>query len=158
LEKFVIQLAVSQDNFMGKGQQLNASVNYSRYSKSIELGFVEPYFLDKSILLGGSLFRRDYRSFNFVGDQRNTTYSQVSTGGSPRLGFPVTEFTSFATRYSLTQDKITLDKSTFYTDPDGTGPDPARCDPLKAGRYLCDEVGSHITSALGYSWVFNNTD
>jgi outer membrane protein insertion porin family len=158
LEKFVIQLAVSQNNFMGKGQELNASVNYSRYSKSIELGFVEPYFLDKSILLGGNLFRRDYRSFNFVGNQRNTTYSQTSTGGGLRLGFPVTEFTSFATRYSLTQDKIALDKSTFYTDFDGTGPETPRCDPLKAGRYLCDEVGSHLTSSIGYSAVFDNTD
>src|SRR5262249_31945707 len=129
-----------------------------RYSKSVELGFVEPYFLDKPILLGGQLFRRDYRSFNFIGNQRNTTYSQVSTGGGLRLGFPVTEFTSFGMRYTLTNDKITLDRSTFFTDPDGTGPDPAVCDPLKAGRYLCDEVGTHLTSLLGYSAIFDNTD
>ena len=31
--------------------------------------------------------------------------------------------------------KISLDKSTFYTDPDGTGPLPPQCDPLKAGTY-----------------------
>ena len=36
LERFVVQLAVSQNNFMGKGQSLDASVNWSRYSKSIE--------------------------------------------------------------------------------------------------------------------------
>ena len=68
LERFVLQLAVSQNNFMGKGQSLDASVNYSRYSRSIQLGFVEPYFLDKPILLGGQIFRRDYSSFNFVGN------------------------------------------------------------------------------------------
>jgi outer membrane protein insertion porin family len=159
LEKFVVQLAVSQNNFMGKGQELNASVNWSRYAKSVELGFVEPYFLDKSILLGGSIYRRDYRSFNFdANGDRNTTYSQTSTGGGLRLGFPVTEFTSFATRYSLVQDKISLDKSSFYTDPDGAGPQEAQCDPLKAGRYLCDEIGTRITSLLGYSVVYDNTD
>ena len=159
LEKFVVQLAVSQNNFMGKGQELNASLNWSRYAKSVELGFVEPYFLDKSILFGGSIYRRDYRSFNFTSDgDRNTTYSQVSTGAGLRLGFPVTEYTSFATRYSLVQDKISLDKSSFYTDPDGNGPEEAQCDPLKAGRYLCDEIGSRITSLLGYSMVFDNTD
>ena len=159
LEKFVIQLAVSQNNFMGKGQELNASVNWSRYAKSVELGFVEPYFLDKSILLGGSLYRRDYRSFNFTGDgNRNTTYSSVSTGGGLRLGFPVTEFTSFATRYNLSQDKVSLDKSQFYTDPDGVGPQEPVCDPLKAGRYLCDEIGTRITSLIGYSAVYDNTD
>ena len=159
LERFVVQLAVSQNNFMGKGQELSASVNWSRYAKSVELGFVEPYFLDKPILLGGSLFRRDYSSFNFTSSgSRNTTYSQVSTGGGLRTGFPVTEFTSFGVRYSLTQDKISLDKSTFYTDPDGTGPLLAQCDPLKAGRYLCDEIGTRLTSLIGYSAIFDNTD
>ena len=48
------------------------------------------------------------------------------------LGFPLTEYWNFGTRYSLVQDKITLDKSTFYTDPDGPGRCP-QCDPLKAG-------------------------
>jgi outer membrane protein insertion porin family len=159
LEKFVIQLSVAQNNFMGKGQTVDASVNYSAYGKSIEAGFTEPYFLDKPILLGGQLFRRDYRSFNYINSNtRNTTYSQLSTGGVLRLGFPVTEFTSFGTRYSLVQDKVSLDKSTFYTDPDGTGPLPAACDPLKAGRYLCDELGSRLTSALGYTALYDNTD
>ena len=157
LERFVIQLAVSQNNFMGKGQSLDASVNYSRYSKSIEAGFVEPYFLDKPILLGGNLFRRDYRSFNLTstGD-RNTTYSQVSTGGGLRLGFPLTEFTSLGMRYTLTNDKITLDKSTFYSDLNGDG--DLECDPAKAGRYLCDDIGTHMTSLLGYSAIYDNTD
>ena len=159
LEKFVVQVAVSQNNFMGKGQELNASVNYSRYAKSIELGFVEPYFLDKPILLGGQIFRRDYRSFNFTGNgDRNTTYEQVSTGIGLRTGFPVTEYTSFGTRYTLTQDKVALDKGTFYTDPDGAGPLELECDPFKAGRYLCDEIGTRVTSLLGYSAVFDNTD
>ena len=158
LERFVLQLAVSQNNFMGKGQSLDASVNYSRYAKSIELGFVEPYFLDKSILLGAQVFRRDYRSFNFVGNNRNTTYSQVSTGGALRTGFPVTEYLSFGTRYNLVNDKVTLDKTTFFTDPDGAGPLEAECDPLKAGRYLCDEIGTRVTSLFGYSAVYDDTD
>ena len=66
LERFVVQLAVSQNNFMGKGQALDASVNWSVYSKSVELGLVDPYFLDKSILVGANIFRRDYRSFNYL--------------------------------------------------------------------------------------------
>src|SRR5438309_10619439 len=82
LEKFVVQLAVSESNFMGKGQSLDASVNWSVYSKSVQLGFADPYFLDKSILLGADLIRRDYRNFDFIGSSRNTTYSQVTTGGA----------------------------------------------------------------------------
>jgi outer membrane protein insertion porin family len=158
LERFVLQLAVAQRNFMGKGQELNASVNYSRYARSVQLGFVEPYFLDKQILLGGEVYRRDYNSFNFVDGERNRTYSQVSTGGGLRIGFPATEFDSFGARYSFVVDDISLDRGTFYTDPDGTGPLDSECDPLKAGQYLCDEVGSRITSLLGISLVHDDTD
>ena len=158
LERFVIQLAIAQNNFMGKGQQLDASANWSRYAKSIEAGFADPYFMDKPILLGGQLFRRDYSSFNFVGNQRQTTYEQVSTGGGLRMGFPITEFMNFGGRYTLAKDDVTLNKATFYTDPDGAGPLGLECDPLKAGRYLCDEIGGRLTSLLGYSTVFDNTD
>ena len=159
LERFVLQLAVAQNNFMGKGQQLDASVNYSRYARSIQLGFVEPYFLDKPILLGGTIYRRDYNSFNILEDgERNRTYSQVSTGLALRTGFPINEFVTFGGRYSLVNDKITLDEDTFYTDPDGSGPLGLRCDPLRAGQYLCDEVGSRVTSLVGWSTVYDSTN
>ncbi|MEA3078666.1 MAG: outer membrane protein insertion porin family [Sphingomonadales bacterium] len=158
LEKFVVQLAVSQNNFMGKGQTLDASANWSVYSKSIQLGFTDPYFLDKQILFGGNLFRRDYRNFNFIGNSRNTTYSVVTTGGSLRMGFPITEYWSFGGRYTLQTDRTSLDPLTFYTDPDAAGPLPAVCDPLKAGRYLCDEIGKRLTSVIGFSTVYDDTD
>jgi outer membrane protein insertion porin family len=157
LERFVVQLAISQNNFMGKGQQADASVNWSVYSKSAQIGFVEPYFMDKPILLGFQLFRQDYNSFNYVDNNRNTTYRQLTTGGGIRMGFPITEYWSFGGRYNLNQDKVSLDSS-FYTDPDGSGPQPAVCDPLKAGRYLCDEIGKRLTSLIGFSTLYDDTD
>ena len=59
---------------MGRGQELRASINYSSYSKSVELGFTEPYLFDRNIAVGFDLFRRDLNSFNFLGNDRNTTY------------------------------------------------------------------------------------
>jgi outer membrane protein insertion porin family len=156
LERFVVQLAVSQNNFMGKGQTVDASVNWSLYSKSIEAGFVDPYFMDKPILVGANLFRRDYRSFDFVGTDRNTTYSQTTTGGALRMGFPITEYWSFGGRYTLEQDNVTLDKGSFYSLDPVTG--VLECDPIKAGRYLCDEIGKRLTSLIGFSTVYDDTD
>jgi len=158
LEKAVIQLAISQNNFMGKGQTVDASVNWSVYGKSIEAGFTEPFFMDKAILLGGRLFRRDYRSFDFIGTNRNTTYSELSTGGTLTFGFPMTEYWNFGGRYTIEGDKISLDKATFYTDPDGSGPLLPVCDPIKAGRYLCDEIGNRLTSLIGFSTIYDDTD
>ena len=150
LEHFLVNLSIEQRNFMGKGQTVRAAVNYSTYSKSIEAGFTEPYVFDHNIALGFDIFRRDYSNFNYVGDQRNTTYKQVSTGGQIRTGIPLTEYLSMALRYGLSYDQVSLDKATFYTN--------GVCDPLIAGRYLCEAVGNRLTSSVGYSIVYDSTD
>ena len=157
LEKFVVQLAVSQNNFMGKGQQLDASINWSYYSKAAQVGFVDPYFLDKPILVGAQLFRQDYNSFNTIDNNRESLYRQLSTGGGLRMGFPLSEYWTFGSRYTLTQDKVTLD-STYFTDPDGSGPLAPECDPNKVGRYICDELGKHLTSLVGITTLYDDTD
>ncbi len=148
LERFILNFSIQQRNFRGKGQVLRASVNYSSYSKAIELGFTEPYLFDKNIALGGDIFRRDSSSFNFINSSRNTTYKQVTTGLQLRVGVPVTEFWSVAGRYGLSFDDITLDQNQFFFN--------GNCDPLLAGRYLCDAIGKRTTSSLGYSLVFDN--
>ncbi len=159
LERFLLSLSVQQTNFRGMGQILDAGLSWSRYSKSISAGFTEPYLFDKQITLGGQIYRRDYNSFNFVGNERNRTYSQVSTGGGFNLGFPISEYLIYGTRYSLVENKVSLSKELYFTDPDGPDdPQPLACDPLKAGRYLCDEIGSRITSSIGHSLAYNDTD
>ncbi len=156
LERFIVNASIRQRNFRGKGQELRASVNYSTYSKSVELGFTEPYFLDKNIALGGDVFRRDYNSFQFTGSgDRQTTYQQITTGFQLRMGVPITEYWSFAARYGLSFDEVTLDRETYFYDPNGTG-SLDTCDPLRAGRYLCDSLGDRTTSSVGYSLVFSN--
>jgi len=154
LEKFILSLAVTEHNFMGKGQEVRASVDYSSYSKSINLGFTEPYLFNKNIAVGGDIFRRDYSSFNYLnGNDRNRTYSQVSTGFQLRAGIALTEYWSLALRYGLTYDQVTLDKNNYYSPTPGGG---SACDPVIAGRYLCDSIGNRLTSSIGYSLVFDN--
>ncbi len=156
LERFIIQANITQRNFRGKGQELRAGVNYSSYSKSIELGFTEPYLFDKNIGLGVDVFRRDYNSFNLTSSgDRNTTYKQTSTGFQVRVGVPLTEYWSLSGRYGLSYDEVGLDKGSYYTDLNGDGlrgnsPNDI-CDPLQAGRYLCDSLGNRWTSSVGYS-------
>jgi len=163
LEKFIVNLSIEQANFRGKGQTVRASADWSLYSKSVSTGFTEPYLFDKNIAFGFDIFRRDYRSFDQTAtDDRNTTYNETTTGFQARFGFQLTEYWSLATRYGLSQDKVTLDKSTYYSTfeqlPDGSIDDngPLACDPILAGRYLCDAVGNRTTSSAGYSIVYDN--
>ena len=148
LERFILQFNITQRNFRGKGQELRFGVNYSSYSKSVELGFTEPYLFDKNIAVGVDVFRRDYNAFNFVGNDRETTYSQVSTGFQVRAGVPLTEYWSLSARYGLTYDEVGLDEDTFFRN--------GRCDPLLAGRYLCDALGNRLTSSVGYSLIYDS--
>ncbi|KKW91337.1 MULTISPECIES: outer membrane protein assembly factor BamA [Sphingobium] len=159
LERFIVSASITQRNFRGKGQELRTSVNYSAYSKSVEVGFTEPYFMDKNIALGGDIYRRDLNSFRYLNNNdRDTTYKQTTTGFQLRAGVPITEYMSLALRYTLNLDDVTLDKNTYYSDPDGAGPLGLQCDPLLAGRYLCDAIGKRTTSSLGYSLIYDTRD
>jgi outer membrane protein insertion porin family len=158
LERFLVNASVQQRNFRGLGQQLRASINYSSYSNAFELGFTEPYLFDRNIAVGVDLFRRDFSSFNFLGNDRQTTYSEVSTGGQLRAGVPLSENLQLALRYGLTFSSLDLSRELYFSDPDGSGPLPAACDPLIAGRYLCDIIGDRTASTLGYSLLYSTLD
>jgi outer membrane protein insertion porin family len=45
---------------------------------------------------------------------------------------------------------VTLDKSIYYFGDE--------CDPLVAGRYLCDAIGNRTTSLLGYTLAYDDRD
>ncbi len=148
LERFIVQANVTQNNFRGKGQTLSFGVNYSTYSKSIQAGFTEPYLFDKNIAVGFDVFRQDFNQFNYIGSDRNTTFSQVSTGFQLRAGVPLTEYWQLAGRYKLSYDEVGLANS--FLNSDGS------CNPLLAGRYLCDSLGNRWTSSVGYSLIYNS--
>ena len=149
LEKFIVDLSIRERNFMGKGQEVRAGVSYSTYSKSVEVGFTEPYVFDKNIAVGFDIFRRDYNSFQYgTSGDRNTTYEQSTTGFQLRAGVPLTEFITLAARYGLSYDDVSLNKFTYYNN--------GVCDPNIAGRYLCEAIGKRLTSSVGYSLVFDN--
>ncbi|MEW4466545.1 outer membrane protein assembly factor BamA [Parasphingorhabdus sp. JC815] len=150
VENFILQASIRQRNFRGKGQELRASVSYSSFSQSIELGFTEPYLFDRNIAVGVDVFRRDLNSFNFIGNDRKTTFEQLTTGFQVRAGVPITEYLSASLRYGLSYDDVTLDKDRFFTN--------GACNPLIAGRFLCDAIGKRTTSSIGASLIYDDRD
>ncbi|AFN56084.1 Beta-barrel assembly machine subunit BamA [Zymomonas mobilis] len=149
LERILLDISIQQNNFMGKGQSVRASANWSYYSKSVDLGFTEPYLFDHAIAFGGDIFRNDYNAFNYMnGTNRNTTYRQASTGLQLRAGIPITEYLNLLLRYSISYETVKISKSSYYTN--------GQCDPLLAGRYLCEALGSWVNSTLGYSIAYNS--
>lgn len=156
LESFILAASIRQRNFRGRGQTVGFSVNYSRYSRAAQLSFSEPYVFDRNISAGLDIYRRDYNSFSFARSNRNRTFEQSTTGFSLRAGVPLTEYMSFIGSYTLNYDDVTLDRATYFSDRDGDG--VFECDPLRAGRYLCEAVGTRTSSIVGATLSYNTLD
>jgi outer membrane protein insertion porin family len=149
IERFIFSASVRQRNFRGRGQEIRLSGNISAFARSVEAGFTEPYLAGRNLALGFDVFRRDFRSFRFTGNNtRDTTYTQVSTGFQVRTGFSITEFWAASLRYGLSREEVGLDQATFFTN--------GVCDPLRAGRFLCEQLGDRTVSTIGYSLIFNS--
>jgi outer membrane protein insertion porin family len=157
LERFIFSFSIEQRNFRGRAQQLRLSANISQFQRSVEAGFTEPYLFDRNLAAGFDIFRRDFNNFNFTNTgQRNTTFQQVTTGFQLRAGTAITEFWQAQVRYGLSIDDVTLDESQFFSPDPVTG--ELECDPIKAGRFLCDTVGRATISSIGYSLVNDTLD
>lgn len=155
LESFIFQASIQQNNFRGRGQTIGLSVDYSRFSRSAQISFTEPYLFDRNVSLGVDIYRRDFNSFNFLNSNRNTTYKQSTTGFQVRAGLPLTEYMSLIGRYTLNLENVTLDRNTYYL-PDSNG--VPQCSIFLAGRFLCDAIGKRTSSILGASLVYDTLD
>ncbi len=156
LERFILSASIRQRNFRGRGQTVGFSVNWSRFSRSASVSFNEPYLFDRNISAGIDIYRQDFNSFNFRSSDRNRTFEQSTTGFSLRAGVPLTEFVSLIGSYTLNFDDISLDPNIYFSDFDGDG--VRTCEPLFAGRYLCEAVGKRTSSIVGVSLVHNSLD
>ena len=158
IESFIFNGSIRQRNFRGRGQTIGASVNYSRYSRGVNLSFTEPYLFDKNISLGADVFHRELNSFNRFQRERNNSFEQRQTGFNIRAGLPLTEYIYGLARYTLQYEEVSLDENLFFADFDGDGIDT--CEPLLPGssRFLCEAVGQRWSSILGGTLSFDNTD
>jgi len=152
LESFILQGSIQQRNFRGRGQTVGLSLNYSRYSRSAQVSFTEPYMFDSNVSFGADVYRRDYNSFNYFNSNRNNTYENTTTGFSMRAGTPLSEYMTLIARYTINFENVTLGNQ-YYSDLDGDG--VLECNPLVAGRYLCDALGKRTSSIIGTSLVYD---
>ncbi len=154
IEQFILAGSIRQRNFRGRGQTVGLSLNYSQFTSQARISFTEPYVFDRNISAGIDIYRTDFNQFNFTGRDRNTTFEQSTTGISLRLGVPLTEFMQLIGSYTLNYDQVNLDERQFFRDLDNDG--IATCDPLLAGRFLCDALGDRLSSILGVNLNYNS--
>ena len=155
LESFIFQASIQQHNFRGRGQTVGLSGSLSRYSKSVDLAFTEPYLFDRNVSFGFDIYRRDYNNSNTLSTSSSTLYTQATTGAQLRLGLPLTEYVSLVGRYTFNYDDVSLNHGSYYTQNTAG---VSTCNPLLAGRYLCESEGKRTSSIVGSSLIFENLD
>ena len=104
-ENFIVDLSVEERNLMGRGQFLRFRVQARSRTRQVDIRFTQPYFLDRNLAAGGSIFnqRTDYKESGFVRDR---------IGFGVNAGFQISEYGRGGVNYLLTSDKVKIDQIT----------------------------------------------
>jgi outer membrane protein insertion porin family len=141
-DAFLFSASATQRNFRGRGQFLSARIQTTSRQQDIEFRFTEPKFQDRNLALGFDVFLTQSDFFEEAGFQNKT----VGAGG--RLQFPLSDSDQIGLRYYLRSDDLQIDD--------------AAQDACEAGGFsrsaVCDQLGSRLTSELGYTLTMNRTN
>jgi outer membrane protein insertion porin family len=172
---FIAEVAVSESNFLGRGQFVKLSVSEGQYSRGVSFSFTEPYFLDQRVAAGFDLYakRTDVSQYSY--------YNNFVTGGTLRFGLPITEEITFSPRYSVYRSEITIPDDANHPYNDCTSPIPGTSylnnpdgSPVagfnqasasyncltngEASLALKQAEGATVTSMFGYTLSYNSLD
>lgn len=98
--------SLRERNLLGKGQDIRLSLTAAERKQEVELGFTEPYFLDRPLAAGFDVFVRERDR------QRESSYDIKEMGVGLRLGFDYDEYWRQGVRYTISETEITKVKAT----------------------------------------------
>lgn len=169
-EGFIAEASVSETNFMGRGQYVRLAASEGQYARGVEFNFTEPYFLGERLAAGFDLYAKKQDAWQY------SFYSNFITGGTVRLGLPITEELSFSPRYSIYRQDISVPNnssrpfndcpstgSPIYGITPGFGPGPGsfyfNClTNGEASLAIKEAQGPFLTSMFGYTLGYSSLD
>jgi outer membrane protein insertion porin family len=95
----LVDLSIRERNLLGKGQDIRVSITLAAKSQNFDVGFTEPYFLDKHLSFGLDGF---HTASSNVGE-----FESISTGTGVRLGYGLAKNWRQRIRYTFRRDEIT---------------------------------------------------
>ncbi len=131
----------TENNFLGKGQYLNAGIQKSSASFSMNFGFTEPQFMGNDMSAGFNVFKSSYdNTSSSMGARSNTIpYTTNSYGLGLNMGYDIFEDLFHGVSYLIQRDNI----SKINKD---------------APVYIKQQAGSYTTSAIGQRFLYDKTD
>ena len=127
------KVVLSENNFLGKGQIIELGTTIAKKENNISFSFTEPYFMDKDLAVGFSVFKstKDLKS--------SSSYKSDTVGFGLHAGYQITEHLTHAIRYNLKNEEI-KDVSEF------------------ASKYIKDQKGKNTVSLIGHSFIYDKLD
>ena len=133
------QVKVGENNFLGTGQAVKASVSYGQYAQSADLSASAPYFLGTRTAAGVDFFARQTDSSSYQ------SYGSDIYGATFSLGLPVNEQVGTQLRYSISRQNVTLDPTSLAATPSL---------PIQQAA----QAGPQWVSAVGDTVTYNTLD
>lgn len=94
VDRLVGFVEAADDNFLGRGQRVNATARFGKKLQEYELGFYEPYIDKTGTSLGVNLYRRSrQQQIVLKGETEVSSAQRTTNGGDLTLGRPFGEFT-----------------------------------------------------------------
>jgi len=163
---FIGEVSVTETNFLGRGQFVRLAGQLGQRAHGIDFSFTEPYFLGYRMSAGIDLFSK------FSDQTRYSRYENRMTGGTLRLGLPITEEFSVTARYSLYQQSLDIPNDikqpyndcsipiAGYTQLNANGtPNRQFCEGNgEASLAIKESQGDTITSLAGLTFNYNTLD
>ena len=129
----LVQAGVTENNFMGKGQQIGLDASLSERTKDYSISFTEPYFLGRRLSAGFDIFYSDEDY------QDESSYDTSSIGVRTRLGWNYTDDFYQTMRYTIREDEIKNVKD-------------------NASKYVKKEKGKTTGSIIGQTIYYDKRD
>ncbi len=101
-DKLSLSGSIKQENVFGSGNYLGLELNTSKYSRTLVLSTIDPYFTVDGISRYIDVFYRTQRPINSQGEE----YKLVTPGASIRFGVPFSEFDTVFFGIGYEQTKI----------------------------------------------------
>lgn len=125
-------ITLSEDNFLGKGQQVQLGLTQAQKERLYEFSFTEPYFMDKELSAGFEIFstQRDL--------EKQSSFKSKSIGIGLLMGYNLTEHLSHGWHYRLKKEDI----YDIKTD----------------SIYIKSQQGKRTASIIGHTLVYDRLD
>ena len=124
---------ITEKNLLGRGQELKTNFTLAARRKQAELGFTEPYFLNRELAAGFDIYRTN---LDFT---QESSYNIDTSGVNLRMGYTIAEKLKHDLTYSLRTSDI-------------TNIQPG------ASAYILEQAGSNVTSSIGQAFTYDNRD